>query len=243
MVPNHELGKMPKIRPELASNQIGRLEFFRQIATALDQYGQVVDDIPVTFLAAVRQLCTLVVQNKEDEVVTFLSLPHHTLTIVKAVWQVLGTRANAAFPTDLGWASTQRLLSRWFSVVTYPIGKLKESYANFQAPVAFEGHVARVQAEVMREREGAFGRTMFQWVEPAQVEGGLPGLNAFEFDGTQLLGTHSFRCFFTIASKDLLALFRPFRYLLFVFLVYLLYRIFDTSYFDSNFTNFSLFKK
>lgn len=192
LVPNGELNKNPRISPELAQNQTGTTTFFKNLVSSLAVDDRVEEEIPVSFLAASRQLAHLVVQNDAYEVLVFLEDPRNTNALVSAVWSVLGEKSAAAYPLDKSWVGTQRLFAVWLAVASYPITKLKNTFASFKEPSEFENHMAKMLRRVVGD-ENSFNNVILQWVEPVPGDENLFGLVSLVFTNGTLFGK-SFHC-------------------------------------------------
>jgi hypothetical protein len=75
-------------------------------------------------------------------------------------------RANKAFPPFLQWSATQRLLYVWFSLVTYPITALKDTFRAFKAPKEFDSHVSNL-LNLLKLKENSFSHTLTAAILPS----------------------------------------------------------------------------
>jgi hypothetical protein len=186
MVPTSELNKNPKIGPELAAAQTGLTAFFKDLVTALADDNRIEDDIPVSFLASAQRLANVVTKNNPSDVMAFLEEPRRANAVAAAVHRVLIEKAGAALPKNKSWAGTQRMFAAWLCIATYPNEKLKESFANFRAPLEFENHLSNMSRRWVGANENAFDNVLFQWIVQREPE--LPGLMAFEVKEGELWG-------------------------------------------------------
>lgn len=188
IVPNGELGKNPKIKPELARNQTGQTDFFRDIVTALVGPAAANDTgrTPVLFLSTAQDLAKVITENNPDRVLDFLLIPQNTHTLAGAVWKVLNEKGNAGLYPEQRWSATQRLFSAWACIGSYPCGQIRDAFAKFLAPLAFENHMSKLIKLLVKDRDAVFASTLVQWMEEPRGADTAPVLMTLEYTNNKL---------------------------------------------------------
>ncbi|KAL6057492.1 Eukaryotic peptide chain release factor GTP-binding subunit [Balamuthia mandrillaris] len=129
-------------------------------------------EIPEDALRIAQELGQLVLLNDDDvseeeqqsRVLLFLSKEGMLPFLVSTFFELVQRKTRLAFPASFCWRTLQRQFFVWHCIATYPIDKLKESFAAFRSPNEFEQHVI-TRLEPLRQHKEPFAHTLLSWVD------------------------------------------------------------------------------